>query len=80
MQHAGIHNHPWAESKKCDPLARSKLEKTIAKNPLAGAYNLKVCPFLINIHLNVWVNLAEKLLSACSLEDPMPLMAIKLKL
>jgi hypothetical protein len=46
MRHAGFHDHPWPKSKKFDPLARLRLEKTVAKNPAAGAFKLKVCAFL----------------------------------
>jgi hypothetical protein len=43
MRHAGIHDHPWPIAKKCDPLARAKLAATVANNPSAGAFELKVC-------------------------------------
>jgi hypothetical protein len=46
MRHAGFHNHPWPKAKKWDPLARLKLEKTVANNAAAGAFQLKVCFFL----------------------------------
>ncbi|OAV90961.1 hypothetical protein PTTG_28135 [Puccinia triticina 1-1 BBBD Race 1] len=42
LRHRGLHDHPWPESKKPDPLARADLKAEIVKNPSAGAFKLKM--------------------------------------
>lgn len=42
MRHQGFHDHPWPTSKKPDRLARKLLALEVAKNPKAGALQLKV--------------------------------------
>ncbi|KAA1133612.1 hypothetical protein PGTUg99_027282 [Puccinia graminis f. sp. tritici] len=40
--HQGFHDHPWPTSKKADPLTKKLLALEVAKNPKAGALQLKV--------------------------------------
>ncbi|EHS64724.1 uncharacterized protein PGTG_22420 [Puccinia graminis f. sp. tritici CRL 75-36-700-3] len=42
LRHTGFHNHPWPDPKKPDPLAKKMLALEVAKNPKAGALQLKV--------------------------------------
>ncbi|EFP76799.2 uncharacterized protein PGTG_02260 [Puccinia graminis f. sp. tritici CRL 75-36-700-3] len=42
LRHKGLHNHPWPNSKKPDPLACSDLVAEIKKNPKATALQLKI--------------------------------------
>ncbi|EFP78395.1 uncharacterized protein PGTG_04351 [Puccinia graminis f. sp. tritici CRL 75-36-700-3] len=42
MRHQGFHDHPWPTSKKADPLTKKLLALEVAKNPKAGALQLKV--------------------------------------
>ncbi|OAV85762.1 hypothetical protein PTTG_30286, partial [Puccinia triticina 1-1 BBBD Race 1] len=42
LRHRGVHEHPWPESKKPDPLSRADLKAEIVKNPTKGALKLKM--------------------------------------
>ncbi|OAV97600.1 hypothetical protein PTTG_26010 [Puccinia triticina 1-1 BBBD Race 1] len=42
LRHRGVHDHPWPESKKPDPLSRADLKAEIVKNPTKGALKLKM--------------------------------------
>ncbi|OAV89752.1 hypothetical protein PTTG_28587 [Puccinia triticina 1-1 BBBD Race 1] len=42
LRHKGVHEHPWAEAKKPDPLAKAAFAKLIKENPSAGAFKLKL--------------------------------------
>jgi hypothetical protein len=42
LQHQGIHNHPWPDAKKPNPLSKDKLKELLQNNPKAGAFQLKV--------------------------------------
>ncbi|OAV86505.1 hypothetical protein PTTG_29867, partial [Puccinia triticina 1-1 BBBD Race 1] len=42
LRHQGLHDHPWPESKKPDPLPRADLKAEIVKNPSASAFKLKM--------------------------------------
>ena len=66
MRHAGIHNHPWPKSKKCNPLARSELQDAVANNPSARAFKLKVRSFFICFSYDFPLLIIKILLSAQS--------------
>jgi hypothetical protein len=57
LHHKGIHNHPWPQAKKPNPLAKEALKNQIALNPKAGAFQLKVMS-IFTFHSGVCCNMS----------------------
>ena len=42
MRHKGVHEHPWPEAKKPDPLSKQVFRAEVLKNPQAGLFKMRV--------------------------------------